>query len=160
MRISILLVCLLFPGILLAGNLYFAFNGISYHFDRSQKYNETNLGPGLEYDFDHLGNWVPFIAGGTFRDSNNQDSNYLAAGGKYRIPLTPSFARLYLDIGLTGVVMTRYDYKDNQPFPIAGPFVSVGNDYAALNAAYIPAFLPNSKSLLYFQIMVRIFEFD
>ncbi len=159
MRISIVFVCLLLPGVLLADKLYFAFNGISYHFDRSKKYNETNLGPGLEYDFDQVGNWVPFIAGGTFRDSNNQNSNYLAGGGKYRIPLSPDWSNLYVDFGLAGVLMTRYDYKDNKPFPIAGPFVSVGNDYVALNAAFIPAFLPKSKSLLYFQLMVRVFEF-
>jgi len=159
MRISIVFVCLLLPGVLLADKLYFAFNGISYHFDRSKKYNETNLGPGLEYDFDQVGNWVPFIAGGTFRDSNNQNSNYLAGGGKYRIPLSPDWSNLYVDVGLAGVLMTRYDYKDNKPFPVAGPFVSVGNDYVALNAAFIPAFLPKSKSLLYFQLMVRVFEF-
>ncbi len=159
MRISILLVCLLFPGVLLAGNLYFAFNGISYHFDRSKNYNETNLGPGLEYDFDQIGGWVPFVAGGTFRDSNNQDSNYFAGGGKYRIPISPDWGNLYVDVGLTGVVMTRKSYKDNKPFPIAGPFVSVGNDYIALNAAFIPEFLPKSTSLLYFQVMVRVLEF-
>lgn len=159
MRTSIVFVCLLLPGVLLADKLYFAFNGISYHFDRSKKYNETNLGPGLEYDFDQMGGWVPFIAGGTFRDSNNQDSNYLAGGGKYRIPLSPGWGRLYVDFGLTGVLMTRYDYKDNKPFPVAGPFVSVGNDYVALNAAFIPEFLPNSTSLLYFQVMVTVFEF-
>lgn len=159
MRISILLSCLLFPGVLLADKLYFALNGISYHFDRSKKYNETNLGPGLEYDFDHIGSWVPFMAGGTFRDSNNQNSNYFAAGGKYRIPLSPNWASLYLDIGLTGVVMTRKSYKDNQPFPIVGPFISFGNDYVALNAAFIPEFLPNSTSLLYFQVMVTVIEF-
>ncbi len=159
MRISVLLICLLFPGLSLAGNLYLAFNGISYHFDRSKKYNETNLGPGLEYDFEQVGDWVPFVAGGTFRDSNNNDSNYLAGGGKYRIPLSPDWGRLYIDIGLTGVVMTRKDYKGNKPFPVAGPFISVGNDYLALNAAFIPEFLPKSTSLLYFQLMVRVFEF-
>ncbi len=159
MRTSIVFVCLLLPGVLLADKLYFAFNGISYHFDRSKKYNETNLGPGLEYDFDQIDGWVPFIAGGTFRDSNNQDSNYLAGGGKYRVPLSPDWGRLYVDFGLAGVLMTRYDYKDNKPFPIAGPFVSLGNDYVALNAAFIPAFLPKSKSLLYFQLMVTVFEF-
>ncbi len=159
MRTSIVFVCLLLPGVLLADKLYFAFNGISYHFDRSKKYNETNLGPGLEYDFDQVGGWVPFIAGGTFRDSNNQDSNYLAGGGKYRIPLSPDWGRLYVDFGLTGVLMTRYDYKDNKPFPVAGPFISVGNDYVALNAAFIPEFLPKSTSLLYFQVMVTVFEF-
>jgi len=159
MRTSIMFVCLLLPGVLLADKLYFAFNGISYHFDRSKKYNETNLGPGLEYDFDQVGGWIPFIAGGTFRDSNNQDSNYLAGGGKYRIPLSPDWGRLYVDFGLTGVLMTRYDYKDNKPFPVAGPFISVGNDYVALNAAFIPEFLPKSTSLLYFQVMVTVFEF-
>ena len=159
MRTSIVFICLLFSSELLADKLYFAFNGISYHFDRSKNYNETNLGPGLEYDFEQSGNWVPFIAGGTFRDSNNQDSNYLAAGGKYRIPLSPDWGQLYIDIGLTGVLMTRYDYRNNKPFPLAGPFVSVGNDYVALNAAFIPEFLPKSTSLLYFQIMVRVLEF-
>ncbi|NOZ37972.1 MAG: hypothetical protein GXP11_07890 [Gammaproteobacteria bacterium] len=159
MRTSIVFICLLFSSELLADKLYFAFNGLSYHFDRSKNYNETNLGPGLEYDFEQSGNWVPFIAGGTFRDSNNQDSNYLAGGGKYRIPLSSDWGGLYVDIGLTGVLMTRYDYKNNKPFPVAGPFVSVGNDYVALNAAFIPEFLPKSTSLLYFQIMVTVIEF-
>lgn len=84
MRTSIVFICLLFSSELLADKLYLAFNGISYHFDRSKNYNETNLGPGLEYDFEQSGNWVPFIVGGTFRDSNNQDSNYLA-GGRWQV---------------------------------------------------------------------------
>ena len=159
MRIYILLFCLLITESALADKLYLAFNGISYHLDRSKKYNETNLGPGLEYDFDGMGDWVPFVAGGTFRDSNNQDSNYLAGGGKYRIPLSPDWGGLYVDLGLAGVVMTRKSYKDNKPFPVAGPFISVGNEYMALNAAFIPEFLPKSTSLFYFQLMVRVFEF-
>ncbi|MCW9025123.1 MAG: hypothetical protein OQK73_10645 [Gammaproteobacteria bacterium] len=159
MRIVLMVWVLLLPGFVLADNLYLAINGLSYHFDRTKKYNETNLGYGLEYDFKLDESWIGFAAGGTFRDSNNQDSNYLAAGGKYRVPITSNYANVYLDFGLGGMLMTRYDYHNNDPFFVAGPFLSLGNDYMALNFVYVPNLNPKFDSLVYAQVMFNIIEF-
>lgn len=159
MRVYLLVAVLLFPGTVLADKLYLAINGLSYHFDRTKDYNETNLGYGLEYDFPIDDVWVGFIAGGTFRDSNNQDSNYLASGGKYRVPLSSDPDGLYLDFGIGGMLMTRYDYHDNDPFFVAGPFLSFGNAFMALNFVYVPDINPKFDSLVYAQLMFRVIEF-
>ena len=160
MRITSLFLLLLFlPGIVFSDQLYLAINGMSYHFDRSKNYNESNLGYGLEYDFQYTDSWLGFAAGGTFRDSNNQNSNYLAMGGKYRIPLSSDPDGLYLDLGLGGMLMTRYDYHNNDPFPVAGPFISFGNKYVALNMVYLPNINPKFDSLVYAQIMFNMVEF-
>ncbi|MDH5572280.1 MAG: hypothetical protein OEY89_10975 [Gammaproteobacteria bacterium] len=152
-----MLLCL--PAWLSAEQLYLAINGLSYHFDRTKNYNETNLGYGLEFDIPLDDTWIGFVAGGTFRDSNNQDSNYLATGGKYRIPLSSDRDGLYLDLGLGGMFMTRYDYHNNNPFFVAGPFLSMGNKYMALNMVYLPNINPKFKPLVYVQIMFSLIEF-
>ena len=159
MRITSLFLLLFLPGIVFSEQLYLAVNGLSYHFDRTQSYNETNLGLGLEFDFKYDDDWVGFAAGGSFRDSNNQDSNYLATGGKYRIPLSSDRDGLYLDLGLGAMLMTRYDYHNNDPFFVAGPFISMGNKYVALNMVYIPNLNPKFKPLVYAQIMFNLIEF-
>lgn len=159
MRKGLIIFMLFMPAWLAADQLYVAINGLSYHFDRTRSYNETNLGYGLEYDFQLNDSWIGFAAGGTFRDSNNQDSNYLAMGGKYRIPLSSDRDGLYLDLGLGGMLMTRYDYHNNNPFFVAGPFISTGNKYMALNVVYIPNLNPKFKPLVYVQAMFNLLEF-
>ena len=159
MRITSLFLLFFLPGIVFSEQLYLAVNGLSYHFDRTQTYNETNLGLGLEYDFQYTDSWLGFAAGGTFRDSNNQDSNYLATGGKFRIPLSSDRDGLYLDLGLGAMLMTRYDYHNNSPFFVAGPFASMGNKYMALNMVYLPNINPKFKPLVYVQVMFSVIEF-
>ena len=153
--------CLLFflPGMVLASELHLIVNGKAYHFDRDKGYNEKNYGIGFEYDLDQRGNWIPLVTGSTFKDSNEQTSNYLGGGVKRRFMLGKDKKGLHVDAGILGFMMTRKDRNDNDPFLGALPFVSVGNDFFAVNATYIPQVTPKASALMYFQLMFRLAEF-
>ncbi len=159
MRITIIYLILLFPGLLLADQLYGVINGKAYHFDRSRNFNEKNWGVGFEYDFEQKGNWIPLLTGSTFKDSNNQTSNYLGGGVKHRFMLGSGDTGLHIDAGVVAFLMTRKDYNSERPFFGALPFISVGNEYVAVNATYIPKISPKHASLLYFQLMIKVAEF-
>ncbi len=139
-----------------AGELHVIINGRSIHLD-DRTFNETNTGLGFEYDFEPRERWRPLINAATFRDSNDNTSNYLGAGLKRR--LLGGRRSLHLDAGALAFVMTRQDFRDNQPFPGVLPFVSVGNRHVAVNAAYVPRTHPKLVELVYFQLMIRAAEF-
>lgn len=159
MRITITLLVLLFPGLLLADQLHGIINGKAYHFDRSRNFNEKNWGLGFEYNFEQRGSWIPLLTGSSFKDSKNQTSNYLGGGTKKRLMLGSGETGLHIDVGIVGFVMTRKDYRNDRPFLGALPFISVGNEYVAVNATYIPRISPKYASLLYFQLMIKLAEF-
>ena len=160
MRITlILLTMLLWPGMLVAEELHLIINGKSYHFDRTKNYNENNWGVGFEYDFNPQGKWIPLITGSRFKDSNDQNSNYLGGGTKYRYEFGSAQSNWHVDLGVVAFLMTRKDYNNNDPFLGALPFVSVGNDFVAVNATYIPSISPKHQSLLYFQLGIKLLEF-
>ncbi len=159
MRITIFTLFLMLPGLLFADTLHGIINGKAYHFDRSRNFNESNWGVGFEYDFEKSGNWIPLLTGSSFKDSNNQTSNYLGGGTKYRFKLGQDDTDLHIDAGVVAFLMTRKDYNNENPFFGALPFISVGNEYVAVNATYIPKISPKHASLLYFQLMVKLIEF-
>ncbi len=159
MRITISLLILLLPALLFADQLYGIINGKAYHFDRVRNYNEKNWGYGFEYNFEQRGRWIPLLTGSSFKDSKNQTSNYLGGGAKKRFMLGSGDTGLHIDLGIVGFVMTRKDYRSDRPFVGALPFISVGNEYIAVNATYIPRISPKYARLLYFQLMIKIAEF-
>ena len=159
MRFTICFLLLLLPGLALASEIHLIINGMAYHFERDKGYNENNYGVGFEYDFDRRGNWIPLVTGSTFKDSNEQTSNYLGGGAKYRFQLGKDKTGLHIDAGLVAFLMTRKDRNDNDPFPGALPFVSIGNEFFAVNATYIPEVTPKTSPLMYFQLMFRLAEF-
>lgn len=159
MRITISLLILLFPALLFADQLYGIINGKAYHFDRARNYNEKNWGYGFEYNFERHGRWIPLLTGSSFKDSKNHTSNYLGGGAKKRFMLGSGDTGLHIDLGIVAFVMTRKDYRGNRPFLGALPFISVGNEYVAVNATYIPRISPKYARLLYFQLMIKIAEF-
>ena len=142
-----------------ADELQLVINGKAVH-SGSANYNEDNWGVGFEYDFKPEKNWIPFVAGSTFKDSNKQTSNYLGGGYKYRIPLENDKDGWRVDLSIIAFMMTRKDYKNNDPFFGALPFVSVGTSKVMLNATYIPQVTPKSVSLFYFQLKFKLMEFD
>jgi len=159
MRTTILLLILFSPGLLFADQLHGIINGKAYHFDRGKNFNEENWGVGFEYDFDQAGNWIPFLTGSTFKDSNDQTSNYLGGGAKHRFMLGSGDSSFHIDAGIVAFLMTRKDYNNADPFFGALPFLSIGNEYIAVNASYIPKISPKHASLLYFQLMIKVIEF-
>ncbi len=159
MRITIIMIVFFLPGLLFADQLHGIINGKAYHFDRSRNFNESNWGVGFEYDFERSGNWIPLLTGSTFKDSNDQTSNYLGGGTKYRFMLGSGSSGLHLDAGIVAFLMTRKDYNNEDPFFGALPFISVGNEYVAINATYIPSVSPKFASLMFFQLMIKVAEF-
>ncbi len=159
MRVTAIIFILLLPDVLFADQLHGIINGKAYHFDRSRDFNESNWGVGFEYDFEQSGNWIPLVTGSTFKDSNNQTSNYLGGGSKYRFMLGSGDSSWHLDAGVVAFLMTRKDYNNENPFFGALPFVSVGNEYVAINATYIPSVTPKFASLMFFQVMIKVAEF-
>ena len=142
-----------------AEELFLVLNGKSIH-DGNKNYNEENWGVGFEYDLKPDNSWIPFIAGSTFKDSNSQVSNYVGAGYKYRIPLESDKEGWRVDFSIIAFFMTRKDYRDNQPFFGALPFVAVGTSNVMLNISYIPKVTPKTVGLFYFQLKFKLMEFD
>jgi hypothetical protein len=62
---------------------------------------------------------------------------------------------------VTGFYVSREkkDRNDNDPFPGALPFVSIGNDFFAVNTTCIPEVKPKTPPFLYFQLMFRLVKF-
>lgn len=142
----------------LADELHLVLSGTAIHVG-TNGLNEKNEGVGFEYDFDQDGNWIPFITGATFKDSNDQTSKYLGAGKKYRFQISPDPEGLHIDAGFFGFIMTRHDYKDNEPFLAALPFVSIGNEWIAANITYTPKIDPKMHAFWYIQASIKLFEF-
>ena len=157
MHIKVFLMLIFFlPTLSTASELHLVINGKSYHFDRSQDWNENNYGIGFEYNFEPWSNWIPLVSGSSFKDSFKQTSVYLGAGAKRRYLLGKDPQGMHFDVGAAAFLMRRKDYKDNNPFLGVLPFVSLGNEHVALNATYIPNVSPKFASLLYFQLMIKL----
>ena len=143
----------------MADELHVIVNGKSIHLINGN-YNEANWGLGVNYDFAASDNWVSFLYTSYFKDSNSQMSKYAGGGIKRRCLLEgQDAAGWHVDAGVIGFLMTREDFKNNQPFFGALPFVAVGKGRFTLNATYIPAVSPKHVSLFFFQVMIRVAEF-
>ncbi|MCP4981237.1 MAG: hypothetical protein GY935_12165 [Gammaproteobacteria bacterium] len=121
--------------------------------------NESNYGLGLQYDFNTHRRWIPLINLASFKDSNNQTSKYIGAGIKRRFKIRSLPQRLNLDLGFAGLIMTRPNYNNEEPFFGAIPFVSVSNDWGGLNATYISEFEDEMLSFWYFQFTLKLMQF-
>jgi len=141
-----------------ADELAVVLNGKAIHL-KEGNYNERNWGLGFNYDLNERNKWVRFVHGSTFKDSNNQTSNYLGGGTKRRFHLETDPDGWHVDVGVIAFVMTRHDYHNNNPFLGALPFVAVGKSWFTVNATYIPSISPKHVDLLFFQAMVRVAQF-
>lgn len=156
---TILVLLALGIGPAAAGEFHVVLNGKAIHLDDGD-YNEKNWGLGFEYDFNPESEWITFVNGSAFKDSNDQWSKYVGPGIKRRFELGSAMnADWHVDAGVIAFLMTRKDYQDNDPFFGALPFISIGTRSVALNATYIPSVTPKHKKLLYFQVQVRVAEF-
>ena len=81
-----------------ADEFHLIVNGKAYHMT-SRNYNEKNYGLGFEYDFAQSKNWITFINGSTFKDSLENQSNYLGMGMKRRYKLEKDPNGWHLDLG-------------------------------------------------------------
>jgi len=152
------LLLLLGTGIVQADEFHVILNGKAYHLT-NRNYNEKNYGLGFEYDLAPHNHWITFVNGSSFKDSLKNTSNYLGAGIKRRYRLEDDPMGWHMDLGVIGFLMTRKDIYDNRPFPGALPVFSVGKQWFALNATFIPKVSPKHVNLFFFQLMFRVAEF-
>ncbi len=141
-------------GQALADDIHLLINGHSIHMEDRDNYNENNTGLGLQYDFEERGGWINLINFSTFKDSNNETSRYIGFGTKAR-GTTGGSDPWHFDIGAFAFVMTRKDYRDNQPFFGVLPFVSFGSKNVGLNVTYVPAVSDRIVDVIYIQGMIR-----
>lgn len=158
-KIGLMIVISLVAFSVTADELSIVLNGKAIH-QGSNNYNEKNWGIGFEYDFKQEDRWIPFVAASTFKDSNKETSNYAGGGYKYRIPLENDKNGWRIDLAVIAFVMTRKDYRNNDPFIGVLPFVAIGTGNLMLNVTYIPQVTPKTVSLFYFQLKYKILTFD
>lgn len=160
MRLIILLSLFLgFASTGFAEELHLVVNGKAVHFGDGD-YNEENWGLGVEYTFTPRNDWIKFVSAGFFKDSSYNTSKHVGGGIKRRYRLDNDEDGWFVDLGATAFLMTRKDYKDNNPFFGALPFMTVGNGPVALNVTYIPSVSPKHEALVYFQAVIRLATFD
>jgi hypothetical protein len=141
-----------------ADELHLIVNGKAVHLS-NKNYNEKNYGLGFEYDWAPRKHWITFANGSFFKDSNENTSNYLGMGMKRRYELQDDPNGWHADVGGFAFLMTRKDYMNNNPFPGILPALSVGKQWFAINATYIPKISPKHVNLFFFQLMFRVAEF-
>ena len=156
-KLLFLLISLLFSQQISANSLNLIINGKALHEDKKD-FNEENWGLGFEYNFEEDKKWINFVNGGFFKDSLSNTSKYLGGGAKRRFLFGTDKDSWHIDAGLTAFIMTRKDYKNEQPFFGALPYFSVGTSKVAINATYIPSVSPKLVSLWFFQASFQIKE--
>lgn len=141
----------------MANSINLIINGKAVHKDK-KNFNEDNWGVGFEYNFAEDKKWINFINGGFFKDSLNNNSNYLGGGSKRRFLLGADKDGWHVDAGLTAFVMTRKNHNNGKPFFGALPYFSLGTSKFAVNATYIPSVSPKFQSLWFFQASFKVKE--
>lgn len=155
-KLFFILLIICSPSVM-ADSLNLIINGKAFH-QNDKNYNENNWGLGFEYNFKEKDKWINFANGGYFKDSNRNQSNYLGGGSKRRFLLTDDEDGWRVDAGFTAFIMTRKDFKDNQPFFGALPYLSIGKGRFAINATYIPKADPKLEALIFIQASYQISE--
>ncbi len=121
-------------------------------------FNEENWGAGFQYDFtDNHTDWIPFVTVSGFLDSHKNPSYYAGGGMMRRFKWAET--GLYTDVGIVSFLMTRENFKNNQPFLGVLPAMTIGTKNVALNVTYIPKVDPKMVALFFFQLKVNILEF-
>lgn len=141
-----------------AGELSLLVNGKAIHINppAGSNYNESNLGAGIQYEFELIDEkWVPFVTASGFSDSNRNPS-YYAGGGIMRRYQVSEKLDLHFDAGVVAFLMTRKDFKNNDPFLGVLPAVSIGTDRVSLNMTFVPKVDPKMTALFFFQLKVNL----
>ncbi len=144
------------------GELNLLVNGWSRHISppAGTNYNERHWGAGLQYDFDRVEeHWVPFLTASGFKDSLRNMSYYAGGGAVRRFDVAPALNNLHFDLGAVAFVMTRKNFKDNNPFLGALPVASIGTDHFAVNITYVPKVHPKLIPVWFFQLKVPLAKY-
>jgi len=149
-----------------ANDLHFIINGISHHTNNSSeyKYNESNLGFGLQYDFNNFDkNLVPFINAGGFSDSNENPSYYIGSGLMHRTSVNSYKSNFHIDAGMALFFMSRDRMRNSEIessiFPGILPMLSIGTDTTSVNITYIPEIDNMGTSVWFIQLKLKLNSF-
>ena len=126
-----------------ADKLYLDINGLSKHLGSDVKYNERNYGAGLTYEKDIGKGYLASLIGGGYKNSNDRNSYYLAAG----IAARKQFLnKMYLEAGIVAGGISGYG---DSVTPAIMPMAGVGlKDVGKLRAMYAPKTDTNPSVLM------------
>lgn len=115
------------PSLEFPHNVWVQFGGVSYHFDRSQHFNEKNFGIGLEYKLSK--DWA--LTAGQYDNSIRNTSHYAA------VEWTPLHAGP-VNLGVAGGAIDGYYFNHGGFFPMLLPMATVETKHFGVNAIYVP----------------------
>lgn len=118
----------------------------TYHFEKDQHLENTNLGLGLEVPIDAT---YSFTAG-HFHNSDNAKSNYV---GMYVMPYQMGIAKLGVVVGAFNGYPHAYD---GAWFPALIPVAAIEGSQFGLNVAFVPTVANKLHGGVSFQLKYRI----
>lgn len=118
----------------------------SYHYDKSQNFNDNNIGFGAEYRFSN----VASITAGGFKNSNSAHSNYV---GIYWQPIAIG----PFNLGIVGGGFNGYPSANNGGwFPAAFPALTIEGKWLGANMFFIPTIGDRVHGAISFQLKLKV----
>lgn len=124
--------------------LWLNIGGASWH-PGAHGLNGRNPGIGLELGLDHR----RFIAGGAYRNSNNDISHYAVHGWR-------PYDSGAVSGGIIAGAIDGYDIRDGGVFPFAAPYMSIEGKTAAMSIIVIPRVEKRVATTIAVQLKFRI----
>jgi hypothetical protein len=120
----------------------------SYHYDKSQSFNNNNIGIGAEYRF----STVASVTIGGFKNSNSTHSNYV---GIYWQPI----ALGPINIGAVGGAFNGYTATNNGGwFPAIFPALTIEGKWVGANLFFIPTVGDKVHGAISLQLKLKLYE--
>lgn len=120
----------------------------SYHYDKSQNFNNNNVGFGAEYRFSS----VASVTLGGFKNSDSTHSNYV---GIYWQPIAVG----PIVLGLVGGGFNGYQSTNNGGwFPAFFPAATIEGDLLGANFFFIPTIGDKVHGAISFQLKLKILD--
>jgi hypothetical protein len=120
----------------------------SYHYDKSQSFNNNNVGFGAEYQFSS----VASVTVGGFKNSDSSHSNY---AGIFWQPLSISLIR----VGLAGGGFNGYSSTNNGGwFPAVFPVATIEWRRIGANVFFIPTVGDRVHGAISLQLKLKVLD--
>ncbi len=120
----------------------------SYHYDKSQSFNNNNIGVGAEYRF----STVASITIGGFKNSNSTHSNYV---GIYWQPISLG----PVNIGVVGGGFNGYASTNNGGwFPAIFPAATIEGKWVGANIFFIPTIGDRIHGAVSLQLKLKVID--
>jgi hypothetical protein len=120
----------------------------SYHYDKSQSFNNNNIGIGAEYRF----STVASLTVGGFKNSNSTHSNYV---GMYWQPI----ALGPINIGAVGGAFNGYTATNNGGwFPAIFPAATIEGKWVGANVFFIPTVGDKVHGAISLQLKFKVYD--